>query len=172
MGSHLVHRYSKYTGKDIVPTKTQAAFFRAAEAISELSDSARAQIGCVVALKHRIVSSGYSSGTKCYPIQFGIELHRFGEDSNHRGKVHAEIHALLPLLKQHADLSRADVYVVRRRKDGSLAMARPCPGCISLLKENGLRRAYFSTNTGFSMQEIEDMGGVPAHPTGGALVEI
>ena len=56
--------------------------------------------------------------------------------------------------RQGYDMSRSDLYIVRRHKDGSLALSRPCPGCMSLLRANGVRRVFFSVEGGFSEERI------------------
>ena len=55
-------------------TKSQRAYFRAARAVSELSDYPRHHLGCVIVDKHRIVSSGYNSNTKCDSIQAKMDI--------------------------------------------------------------------------------------------------
>ena len=136
-------------------SKTQLAFFRAADSVRVLSNHPSAQLGCVIVDKHRIISSGYNSITKCSPIQRDIDIKRFGNPDMHKGPVHAETHCLLPRIKQNYDLSRADLYIVRRHKNGKLAMSHPCPGCMSLLRANGVRNIYFSTEGGYSKEKVE-----------------
>lgn len=44
---------------------------------------------------------------------------------------------------------RSVMYVVRtRRGDGSVGMAKPCAACQKLLAACGIKRVYYSTNTG------------------------
>lgn len=138
----------------IMPTKTQQSFLRAADAMATLSNHPRARLGCVLVDKHRIVSSGFNSLTKCSPIQKQMDETRFGTDSYHRGPVHAETACLLPLIRQEYDMTRSDLYIVRRHKNGSLAVSRPCLGCMSLLRANGVRRVYFSTENGFCVEDL------------------
>ena len=40
----------------------------------------------------------------------------------------------------------AVVYVARMRKDGTLAMARPCPGCERVLRSRKVSRVYYTVN--------------------------
>lgn len=40
----------------------------------------------------------------------------------------------------------AIVYVVRLRRDGGLAMARPCGNCREIMKVRGVKRCYYSIN--------------------------
>lgn len=57
-------------------------------------------------------------------------------------QLHAQAHAEARLVRK---LDRdADVYVVRIRRDGTLASARPCPGCQKTMRLRGVRRCYYS----------------------------
>lgn len=138
----------------ISPTKTQQSFLRVADAVASLSDHHQAKLGCVLVDKHRIVSSGHNSSTRCSLLQKQMDTSRFGPSDKHRGPVHAEIACLLPLIRQGYDMSRSDLYIVRRHKDGSLALSRPCPGCMSLLRANGVRRVFFSVEGDYAVERV------------------
>ena len=142
------------TYQKIPPTKTQQSFFRAADAVASLSDHKQTKPGRVLVDKHRIISSGHNSSTRCSPLQKKMDVFRFGSPDQHKGPVHAETACLLPLIRQGYDMSKSDLYIVRRHKDGSLALSRPCPGCMSLLRANGVRRVFFSVEGGFSEERI------------------
>ena len=136
------------------PSKTQKSYFRIAEEVSNLSDHPQTHLGCVLVDRHRVISSGYNSYTKCDPLQLKMDLERFGPSRQHRGPVHAETACLLPLIKQRADLSRSELYIVRKHKDGSLALSRPCSGCMSLLRAVGIRRVFFTVEGGYAVENI------------------
>lgn len=142
------------TYQKISPTKKQQSFFRVADAVASLSDHNRAKLGCVLVDKHRIISSGHNSSTRCSPLQKQMDTARFGFPDQHKGLVHAETACLLPLIRQGYDMSRSDLYIVRRHRNGSLALSRPCPGCMSLLRANSVRRVFFSVEGGFSEERI------------------
>ena len=142
------------TYQKISPTKKQQSFFRVADAVASLSDHKQTKLGCVLVDKHRIVSSGHNSSTRCSPLQKQMDTARFGNSDKHRGTVHSETACLLPLIRQGYDMSRSDLYIVRRHRNGSLAISRPCPGCMSLLRANGVRRVFFSVDGGFSEERI------------------
>jgi cytidine deaminase len=42
--------------------------------------------------------------------------------------------------------ANSTVFVVRVNRNGQLAMAKPCHGCQSYMKNNGVRRCYYSIN--------------------------
>lgn len=134
-------------------TKTEMAYFRAAKAVSELSDHPQHKLGCVIVNKHKIVSSGYNSGTKCHGIQAKLDTERFGVCCP--GKLHAETSSLLPLIKGDIDLSRAAIFVHREHKDGTLAMSRPCPSCQKLIKQAGIKKVYYTSNDGYVREDLQ-----------------
>jgi deoxycytidylate deaminase len=134
-------------------TKSQRAYFRAARAVSELSDYPRHHLGCVIVDKHRIVSSGYNSNTKCDSIQAKMDIERHGVFCP--GKVHAECAALMPILKNKISLSNAELYVYREHKNGSLAMSRPCPSCMKLIRKCGIRYINYTTEDGYAFETLE-----------------
>ena len=142
------------TYQKISPTKKQQSFFRVADAVASLSDHKQTKHRCVLVDKHRIISSGHNSSTRCSPLQKQMDTARFGFPDQHRGPVHAETACLLPLIRQGYDMSRSDLYIVRRHRNGSLAISRPCPGCMSLLRASGVRRVFFSVEGGFSEERI------------------
>lgn len=142
------------TYQKISPTKKQQSFFRVADAVASLSDHNQSKLGCVLVDKHRIISSGHNSSTRCSPLQKRMDTERFGFPDQHKGLVHAETACLLPLIRQGYDMSRSDLYIVRRHRNGSLALSKPCPGCMSLLRASGVRHVFFSVEGGFSEERI------------------
>ena len=132
-------------------SKTSKAYFRAAEAVSELSNYPRHKIGCVVVNKHRIISSGYNSATKCCPLQAKLDTEKYGVSCP--GRVHAEIAALLPLIRDKVDLSAASIFIFRKHKDGTLAMAKPCSNCQKVIKQLGIRKVFYTIDYGYAAEK-------------------
>ena len=128
-------------------------FFDVAAKIAKLSNHPRVKIGCVVVEHGRIISSGANSYTKTHPIQKRLDKLRF--DGETTAKVHAEVAALVPLIKNKTDLSKARIYVYREHKDGSLGCSRPCCGCMSLIKECGIKRVLYTNNEGYVCEDLK-----------------
>lgn len=135
-------------------SKTDRSFFKAAQSVSMLSDH-RCKIGCIIVDKHRIISSGHNSNTKCHAVQAEIDTKHFNCFCT--GKIHAETSAIIPLLKTKENFSRATLYTYRECKDGSLAMSRPCPRCMELIKEIGITKIKYTTNDGYVTEYLEEI---------------
>lgn len=135
-------------------SKKEQSFFNAAKAVSELSDH-RVKLGCVIVSKHRIVSSGFNSNSKCHPVQAQLDSQHFG--CSCIGKLHAETTALLPLLRQKVDLSKATLYVYRSHRDRSLAMARPCPRCMQLIRKAKISKIRYTTEDGYATEVLKEV---------------
>lgn len=134
-------------------TKREMSHFKVARAVSELSDHPNYKIGAAVVLKHRVISSGTNSDTKTHPLQKHYNKYRFTADSPH--KCHAELLALLPLMKEDVDLSYASIFVYREHKNGKPAMSRPCRSCMQLIKDCGIKRIFYSTEDGYCREVLK-----------------
>lgn len=132
------------------PSKTQQSYFDIAKKISEFSTFHRSNIrvGCIVIYRHRIISSGFNSD-KTSPIQKKYNQIRFNEDTPH--SLHAEISALSSLLWRDFDIdwSQVSLYIYRERQDHSLGKSRPCPSCMRLIQDLGIRDIYYTTEEGY-----------------------
>lgn len=132
--------------------RARRAYFKAAEGISTMSNH-RCQMGCVVVSGHHIISSGCNSADKVHAFQARVDKKMFGCDC--AGFLHAETAALLPLIKRRVDLSKAEIYIIRKRRgNGKLGMARPCPRCMSVIKDCGIKYVNYSTESGYAQEVI------------------
>ena len=127
-------------------------YFNIAKEVSEMSNH-RCRLGCVVVDHHRIISSGYNSATKCHRIQKELDRKYFPQQEC-SGPVHAEMSALIPLVKRRVDLTGATIFVYRQKKDGTVAMARPCPRCMEYIRRCGIKHIKYSTDDGFASERV------------------
>lgn len=129
-------------------TKRNRSFFKAAKAMSELSDFHKAHLGCVVTCGSRIISSGYNE-SKTSPLQKELNALRFSKDTPHSN--HSEVKALIPLIHRgDVDFNRCNIYVYREHKDGTLALARPCKSCQKLIRDLGIKKIYYTVEDGYA----------------------
>ena len=132
-------------------TKSELSYFRVAKNTALSSNHPRYKLGAVVVHKHQIISTGSNNFYKSHPMQVELNKKRF--DAQIRGAIHAEVAALLPLINK-VDLSNATIYIYREHKDGTLAMSRPCKGCMSIIRECGIRKIYYTTDKGFAKEVL------------------
>lgn len=133
-------------------SKKHRAYFAAARAMSKMSDFPRVAVGAVAVYGHRIISSGFNS-CKSDPVQKQYNKYRFSEDTP--ASLHAEVMALKGLMsRDDIDFKNVSLYVYRERKNGDAALARPCPSCMQLITDLGIRNIYYTNNGGFSHEEI------------------
>lgn len=85
----------------------------------------------------KILSIGYNN-RKFSPLQ-----NRYKSVLTHCESTHAEVDAILNA-RQKMRLEGAKIYVVRIRRDGQLALAKPCAMCQAILNSYGIKRAIFS----------------------------
>ena len=113
-------------------------YFDLARKLSVKSTHHQHKLGCVIVKKNKIVGVGFNE----------VKTHT---QSPHPYKMlHAEISALL--WNSYKDLEGSEAYVYRERKDGKLALAKPCSACESALRVAKIKKVYYSSETGY--QEI------------------
>jgi hypothetical protein len=94
-------------------------------------------------------------GSKVIAASFN-ELHTIGlresvtlakRSGRYQNENHAEVGAVLRGDRKH-DIKGMDVYVVRVVSRGDMALSRPCPLCQKVMREHGIRRAFYSIAEG------------------------
>ena len=131
----------------------QQRFFNIAREVSLLSDFKRARVGAVVVEKNRVISTGHNS-SKTSTLQERYNRFRdFEDDAICIPRVHAEIAALKPLLRQDVDWARTSVYVYRELKSGERSCAKPCKACLGLIRSLGINSVYYTDWDGKFVKE-------------------
>lgn len=135
--------------------KIDYTFFKVARDVSLMATYHGARVGAIVVEGKHIVSSGFNS-EKTNPTQKRYNHYRFQNDTC-LPKVHAEVAALNPLIgKKEIDFARLSIYVYRELKNGERALARPCPSCMALCRDLGIKRVFYSTPEGFAEEFIQN----------------
>lgn len=126
-------------------------YFMLAKDVSKMSDHHKIKIGAVIVHNKEVISIGYNH-KKTHPMQKRLNLLRFTDsfDKCHH-YIHAEMMALVNA-KYH-DLTKAKIYVYRESKLG-IQMCRPCAGCLSAIKDAGIKTIYYTTSDGFCKEEL------------------
>ena len=120
-------------------SEKQKSFFQLARNVSFHSKH-RVRVGAVIVKNGKPISVGFNK----------LKTHTMYKKVNHPKSayirsLHAEMAALI---SARTDLRGAVIYVYRERKDGSVGTAKPCPVCQMLLKEAGVREAWFTMDGG------------------------
>lgn len=128
-------------------SKSQKKKFDISRAVSLYGEHETAKIGAAIFRKGELISVGFNS----------YKTHTIFNDISNPYKtstfvLHAEMAAIL---KARRDLSGCDIYVYREyKKDGSMAMSRPCIACYTALKEAGIKYIYFTSREGYHKERI------------------
>ena len=130
-------------------TKKDKRYFDLARIVSYNSDHHRFKIGAVIVKKNRIIAIGTNT-EKTHPIQKHYD--KFRKFPTHH-RIHAEIKAIINSKLNHLD--GCSIYIYRETKSGHLANSRPCPSCIQMIKNYGIRKIGYSTNDGFCIEELQ-----------------
>jgi dCMP deaminase len=119
-------------------------FFQVAKAASKHSDHPAHQLGAVIVKGNKIISVGFNKN-------------KTHTKSNHAWKrLHAELCAII---KAKQDLTGSSIYVYRETKNGNLGLSRPCASCMEAIKEAGINKIYYTTETGFFEEKIKAVCG-------------
>lgn len=88
----------------------------------------RAQHGCVILNRNRILSQGYNT--------------YLTSPHNHKWSTHAEEAALKKV--DQRKVMGAKLIVVRIDTEGNTLMSKPCPRCSHLIQTLGIKAAYYT----------------------------
>lgn len=106
------------------------------------------KIGCVIVNKKgMIISKGYNKPTKSHP-----EQHKYASKVGKHKKIylHAEIDALIK-----CNEPPHTIYIMRKLKDGSYGMAKPCEICEAAIYETTIQKIVYSTYEGIEEWKIK-----------------
>lgn len=123
--------------------------------MADMSDYYRTPMGCVVVLGNRVIGYGCNSN-KTHPMQMKYNQYRnFGESgSGVIHKSHAEIAALSPIRHLDIDWSKVGVYVYRKRRDREFGLARPCPACMEIIRNFGVRDIFYTGDGSYIYEKL------------------
>lgn len=134
--------------------KMDARLLNLALDIAKCSDYGKYHMGCVVAQKNTVLNTAFNT-CKTHPLQKKYNRERFSDDDKPH-YLHAEIHALAPLLNEEIEWSKVTVYIARKRKcDGENGMARPCAACMKMIRGLGVKKVVYTTDFGVAEERID-----------------
>lgn len=105
--------------------------------------------------KGKIVNFGVNS-SKTSPLQFKYRNKtdlKFIE--NFLDKEHAEINCLRRTYFGDFDMKKVEFVIISKRSNGDYRLARPCCTCMTALKDYGIKKIWYTTNSNtIEMEEI------------------
>lgn len=113
------------------------------------SEYSKIRIGAV------IVDGNYVVAKACNTSRTHTRQAKYNERTGRKcpsPKLHAEIHALIK--SKNYDLTNATIYVGRYLMNGTLGNCKPCSSCASALRDSGIRRVVYTTETGVHVEGI------------------
>ncbi len=132
-------------------TKTDMHYFTKASQVTEISDFAKVNIGCIAVYQGTIIGVGFNTN-KTHPMQKKYNRYRNGE--NFIPKLHAEINCLNSIRYLDINFSKVKLYIYRKRKSVKYGICRPCPSCMAAIKDLGIKHVYYTTDEGFVYERM------------------
>lgn len=123
-------------------------YFEIAKEISKLSTYPRYNLGCIVVYKNKILSTGYNT-VKTSPLQKKYNNFRNIEGNVVKDMNHAEISAILKIKNLDIRWEKVSIFIYREYKDGTRAVAKPCPACEKAIRDLGIKNIYYTGHDSF-----------------------
>lgn len=123
-------------------TNNDLKYLRLAETVGEYSDYNRIHIGSCIIKKHSVISTGCNK-TKSHPIQ--NKYNNALEYAKKKDCLHAEIDALI---KAGKEAKGSTMYVFRRGLDNIYRNCKPCPACMKMITDYGIKRIVYTIENG------------------------
>lgn len=134
-------------------TKNDFKYFLKARQVAEISDFYKVHVGCIAVYQGNIIGIGCNCN-KTHPAQKFYNRYHSGSD-NLLPKLHAEISCINSIKNLNINFSKVKLYIYRIRNDQPFGLSRPCPSCMTAIKDLGIRDIYYTTNTGYCYERIE-----------------
>lgn len=103
------------------------------------SSSSKFRLGAVLTKRNHVISTACNNMNKTHPIQAKASKLPFTIG------IHAEVRCCIGM--PFCDLDNSTLYVARILRNGHTAISKPCNSCYSYLREVGVKRVFFTTNT-------------------------
>ena len=127
-------------------------FFRAAKKAAEKAEHYRYFLGAALFYKDKLISTGCNCLSKTHPL---CNQETYGRPVT----LHAEINALVKARNFLYKLTLAEkknltMVVYRENKNGCWANARPCTGCMAILKQNEIKTIVYTTENNYAREVL------------------
>ena len=140
MPTTLQKNHTNIDGVDVDLSKRQKRFFELAKNIAHGSSYDKLRHGAV------LVRGGSVINAACNKDKFSSFGSRFRAPDTGPGTHHAELGCVLGISREVT--SGADIYVCRVNKKNEFRLSKPCQMCHDILKHVGVKRVYYTTDSG------------------------
>ena len=138
--------------------KSDYRYFSKARQAAKVSDFWKTHVGAIAVYQGNIIGVGCNL-SKTHPIQKYYNKFREEGNDHYNPTLHAEINCLNQLRHLNINFSKVKLYIYRIRNDRPYGISRPCPSCMKAIQDFGIRDIYYTTDSGFSYERIETLGG-------------
>lgn len=114
-------------------------FLKVLERISYQTEHEVFPMAALIARGNKIIVTA-ANKMKTHPRSGRSRAYKNGS----HGGIHAELGCILSLERDY-DLKNHDIYILRRKKDKSFGLAKPCNYCEDMLQSTSIRRVIFTT---------------------------
>lgn len=115
-------------------------YFDLAKKLSKKSDHNHYHIGSAIIKKNKVLGLGFNRA-RTHP--------RSPHPYQH---LHSEIDALIGI--SFEQLKGSTIYNYRENKQGGLALARPCPSCMTSIKSSGIKYLCYTTYGNYKKENV------------------
>lgn len=123
-------------------TKSRKKILKALEKkLEEHHPVFRARIVAAVIINGKIVAYGKNQN-KTHPVAARYSKHKEAI------YLHAEVDAIHKAKRKYKDLSKAEIFVLRKHNNGNYGICAPCSGCIRCIVENNITKITYSNAEG------------------------
>lgn len=101
---------------------------------------------------------GYNS-YKTHPQQYKYDKYRTLNVSNISDtlhSIHAEVMCITSIKKKDIDWSKVEIYIFRTKKESYAGLCRPCPACMNLIKDSGIKNIFYTTDESVAYEYLYD----------------
>lgn len=103
---------------------------------AEKSDHTKWKLGSVIWRGGSVLSTGFNRVKNDPSIV---------EDEKY---FHCTVHAEVDAIRNAGDACGAKLFVARVTRSGNLALAKPCCRCMDIIRENGIKKVYYTDENG------------------------
>jgi len=125
-----------------------------AKKAAEKAEHYRYYLGAALFYKDKLISTGCNYLSKTHPL---CNEETYGRPVT----MHAEVNALIKARDFLNRLTKTEkkkltIVTYRETKDGCQANAKPCSGCMAILKQNQIKTILYTIENGYAIEELVD----------------